>query len=63
MNSTTFQKITLRHPYLFALGLLVIALGVNFYLQPNLFEQRVLSGNLLPADKLADHNLVEVVLG
>ena len=46
MNSTTFQKITLRHPYLFALGLLVVALGVNFYLQPNLFEQRVLSGNL-----------------
>jgi len=44
--NTTFQKITLRHPYLFALGLLVIALGVNFYLQPNLFEQRVLSGNL-----------------
>lgn len=46
MNATTFQKITLRHPYLFALGLLVIALGVNFYLQPNLFEQRVISGNL-----------------
>ncbi len=46
MNSTTFQKITLRHPYLFALGLLVMAMGVNFYLQPNLFEQRVLSGNL-----------------
>lgn len=44
--NTTFQKITLRHPYLFALGLLVIAMGVNFYLQPNLFEQRVLSGNL-----------------
>lgn len=46
MNATTFQKITLRNPYLFALGLLVIALAVNFYLQPNLFEQRVLSGNL-----------------
>ncbi len=46
MNSSTFQKISLRHPYLFALILLVVALGVNFYLQPNLFEQRVLSGNL-----------------
>ncbi len=46
MNKALLQKISLRHPYLFALLLLVVALGVNFYLQPNLFEQRVLSGNL-----------------
>jgi ribose transport system permease protein len=46
MNTARLQKLTFRHPYLFALGLLVIAVGVNFYLQPNLFEQRVLSGNL-----------------
>jgi len=46
MNTIKLQKLTFRHPYLFALALLVIALGVNFYLQPNLFEQRVLSGNL-----------------
>jgi ribose transport system permease protein len=42
----TIQRIVLRHSYLFALLLLVIALGVNYYLQPNLFEQRVWSGNL-----------------
>ncbi len=46
MNTSGLQKLTFRHPYLFALALLAVALGVNFYLQPNLFEQRVLSGNL-----------------
>ena len=46
MNTARLQKLTYRHPHLFALGLLVVALAVNFYLQPNLFEQRVLSGNL-----------------
>ncbi|RME74474.1 MAG: ABC transporter permease [Chloroflexi bacterium] len=46
MNTTRLQKLTFRHPYLFALGLLVVVLGVNFYLQPNLFQLRVLSSNL-----------------
>lgn len=46
MNSSQLQKVTLRQPYLLALGLLVIALAINLYLQPNLLEQRVLSGNL-----------------
>lgn len=46
MNTAKLQIIARRHPYLFALGLLVAAMGVNFYLQPNLFESRVLSGNL-----------------
>jgi ribose transport system permease protein len=46
MTTARLQKITFRHPYLFALALLAVALGVNFYLQPNLFEQRVFSGNL-----------------
>ena len=46
MNGVQLHKLTFRHPYLFALGLLVVALGVNLYLQPNLFEPRVLSGNL-----------------
>jgi ribose transport system permease protein len=46
MTTGRLQQITFRHPYLFALGLLVVALGVNFYLQPNLFEPRVFSGNL-----------------
>lgn len=46
VNAARLQRITFRHPYLFALGLLVVALAVNFYLQPNLFELRIISGNL-----------------
>jgi ribose transport system permease protein len=46
MNTISLQKLPYRHPYLFALGLLALALAINFYLQPNLFELRVLSGNL-----------------
>jgi ribose transport system permease protein len=46
MNRLRLQRLTLRHSYLFALLLLVIVAGVNFYLQPNLFQPRVLAGNL-----------------
>lgn len=40
------RYVSLRYPYLFALGMLVAAVLVNFALQPNLFETRVLNGNL-----------------
>ncbi|MCI0397107.1 MAG: ABC transporter permease [Chloroflexi bacterium] len=40
------KYISLRYPYLFALALLVVAVLVNFVLQPNLFETRVLNGNM-----------------
>ncbi len=40
------KYMSLRHPYLFALGVLVAVVGVNFFLQPNLFGLRVLNGNL-----------------
>ena len=66
MNKALLQKISLRHPYLFALLLLVAALGVNFYLQPNLFEQRVLSGNLrifLPSMILAAGQAIVIIGG
>jgi ribose transport system permease protein len=56
---------TFRNPYLFALLLLVAALAVNYYLQPNLLEQRVLSGNLrifLPLMILAAGQTI-VILG
>ncbi len=46
MRRLRLQQISLRHPYLFALLLLVVALAVNFALQPNLFQTRVLNGNL-----------------
>ncbi|MEW5959997.1 MAG: ABC transporter permease [Chloroflexota bacterium] len=66
MNTVKLQKITFRHPYLFALGLLVVALGMNFYLQPNLFEQRILSGNLrifLPLMILAAGQAIVIIGG
>jgi ribose transport system permease protein len=40
------KYISLRHPYLFALVLVVVAALVNYALQPNLLEPRVLNGNL-----------------
>lgn len=66
MNKSRLQKLTLRHPYLFALLLLVIALGVNWYLQPNFFQRRVLSGNLrtfLPLMLLAAGQAVVIIGG
>lgn len=46
MNSVVLRRIVRRHSYLLALLLLVIAVGVNFSFQPNLFELRVLNSNL-----------------
>jgi ribose transport system permease protein len=46
MNDIRWKRLSLKHPYLFALLLLFTALGVNLYFQPNLFSQRVLSGNM-----------------
>ncbi len=40
------KYVSLRHPYLFALVLMLIAALVNLILQPNLLELRVLNGNL-----------------
>ncbi|MCB0131368.1 MAG: ABC transporter permease [Caldilineaceae bacterium] len=46
MSSTRWSGLIRRHPYLFTLLLLLVAIGVNRWLQPNLFETRVLNGNL-----------------
>lgn len=46
MNRLNLKNISFRHPYLFALLLLIIILGVNFYFQSNMFELRIISGNL-----------------
>ena len=46
MNSVVLRRIVRRHSYLLALLLLVIAVGVTFSFQPNLFELRVLNSNL-----------------
>lgn len=66
MKTSILQGLPYRHPYLFALLLLVVALAVNFYLQPNLFELRVLSGNLrifLPLLILAAGQTIVVIGG
>ncbi len=66
MTAARFQRILLRHPYLFALLLLVVALGVNYALQPNLFEARVLNSNLrtfLPLILLAAGQAVVIIAG
>ncbi|MBK8048335.1 MAG: ABC transporter permease [Anaerolineales bacterium] len=45
MSRMTLQRILRRNPYLFTLGLLLVLLAINWMLQPNLFETRVLNGN------------------
>ena len=66
MKTSLLRELPYRHPYLFALALLVVALAVNFYLQPNLFELRVLSGNLrifLPLMVLAAGQTIVIIGG
>ncbi|MFW5940856.1 MAG: ABC transporter permease [Chloroflexota bacterium] len=46
ISSEKRQRFLFKNPYLFALLLLIAAIGVNYYLQPNLFELRVLNGNV-----------------
>ncbi len=46
MNTVRLKRIAQRHAYLFALLLLLIAIGINYSLQNNLFELRVLNSNL-----------------
>lgn len=46
MNQGSMQRVLRHNPYLFTLLLLVIAIYVNWQLQDNLFEQRVVDGNL-----------------
>lgn len=55
-----------RHPYLISLVVLVIGLAINLYLQPNLFELRVMNGNLrvfLPLIILAAGQTIVIVGG
>ena len=66
MNDIRLKRLALRHPYLFALLLLVVALSVNLAFQPNLFSQRVLSGNMrifLPTMFLAAGQAIVIIAG
>lgn len=60
------RKWVAQNPYLFALLLLVIALAINYALQPNLFELRSLNRNLrgfLPAVILAVGQTIVIIGG
>ncbi len=66
MNKMKWQYVNLRHPYLFALGLLILALAVNFVFQPNLFERTTLNSNMrvfLPSILLAAGQAVVILAG
>jgi ribose transport system permease protein len=65
MNLLRLQRFTLRNPYLFALLLLIVVVLINSSVQANMFELRVLNGNLrvfLPLMLLAAGQTI-VVLG
>lgn len=66
MNSVRLQHFLTRNTYLFSLLLLAILLGVNYSLQDNLFELRVLNNSmrtLLPLILLAVGQSVVVIGG
>lgn len=66
MNRVRVQRFLFRNSYLFAFVLLIVALGVNYYLQDNLFELRVLNRNLrvfLPLMILAAGQAIVIVGG
>ena len=65
MNQMRWQQISLRHPYLFALLLLILAVLINLALQGNLLSRSTLNNNMrvfLPAILLAAGQAV-VILG
>lgn len=66
MKRVSYRRLNLRHPYLLALLLLLIAVGVNYLLQPNLFESRVLNSNMrtfLPLMLLAAGQTIVIIAG
>lgn len=66
MNLLRLRRFTLRNTYLFAVVLLVVVVAVNYALQSNMFELRVLNGNLrvfLPLMLLAAGQTIVVIGG
>lgn len=62
----SLRRVALRQPYVFALLLLVIAVLINYALQPNFFRPAVLSGNLrtyVPLLFLAVGQAVVIIAG
>lgn len=66
MKQLNLNRLALRQPYLVALLLLIIAVLVNYALQPNLFQPRVLNQNLrlfLPLMLVAAGQTIVIVGG
>jgi ribose transport system permease protein len=66
LNQERRKRLLLKNPYLFALLLLLVAIAVNYYLQPNLFQPRVLNGNMrvfLPLMILAAGQAIVIIGG
>jgi ribose transport system permease protein len=66
MRRLHWQDITYRNPYLFALFLLILAILINFILQPNLFERSTLNNNMrvfLPLIFLSAGEAVVILAG
>ena len=66
MKRLNWQDVTYRNPYLFALFLLVLAILVNFILQPNLLERSTLNNNMrvfLPLIFLSAGEAVVILAG
>ena len=65
-ETSRWQHFTYRNPYLFALGLLVVAVSVNFVLQPDLFDPKTLNNNMrvfLPLILLSAGKAVVILAG
>jgi ribose transport system permease protein len=66
LNQERRERLLLKNPYLFALLLLLVAIAINYHLQPNLFEPRVLNGNMrvfLPLMILAAGQAIVIIGG
>jgi ribose transport system permease protein len=66
MKNFSWQHFTYRNPYLFALGLLIVAVIVNFILQPDLFDPKTLNNNMrvfLPLILLSAGQAVVILAG
>ena len=60
------RQLLRNHSYLVPLLLLLVAVGLNYYLQPNFFQTRVINGNLrvmLPLMVLAAGQALVIIAG
>ncbi|MGB9586356.1 MAG: ABC transporter permease, partial [Anaerolineales bacterium] len=46
MRKTSWETLTTKYPALFSTILLIVALFINFYLQPNMFARETLNSNM-----------------